>query len=300
MAGGYDPNECTGYVFGLCPWYTAGGNAWEWASRWKAAGHQTTMVPTAGTIACFQPGVEGANGTGHVAYVQSVQADGSFTVTESNCAGCGSPPGAYGKPDMRTGLKPGIGVSFLLPPAGAAAAQGGTGSLVAAPVASSNPSVLGAVADLTGISGLIGTIVNGGEVLLGAGLALFGLWFLAKDSPAGAPVKAAASLAADVTPGKVGKAVRVAKAPAQAAKRSRAESDRREATNRRDSERNERDANRREIAANSRRRAAKSRSVPGYTNAQRKSAKKRYQTGDTIGTATVSKVGKTSPEEIPF
>lgn len=310
----YPAGECTNYA-----WSRAGylgtanlGNALTWASRWKALGHDTTMVPTAGTVACFQPGVEGALGTGHVAYVESVQPDGSFTITEMNCGGCGSPPGGFGKVDTRRGLKPSLGLSFLLPPAGST--MGGTGSLTAtpaglqtAPVKSS--SVLGALGDLTGISGLIGTIINGGEVVFGGVLALVGLYFLAKDTAAGQAVGAVAKtaspavkIASDLAPGKAGKAVRAAKAPTKAASSYRRESDRQERVQARDQEREERTIRNREGAVNEMRLR---RSLSGTAKARRVGPKpptKRQRLDAAYAQAkTASKPRPTvNPKEIPF
>lgn len=217
--------ECTYYAASRFPVGNAQlGNALTWASKWKALGHATTMIPTAGTVACFQPGVEGAQGTGHVAYVESVQPDGSFTISEMNCSGCGNPPGGFGKVDYRSGLKPSLGVSFLLPPAANAQTAGGVNGLTTTTVDSTTQnkgaSILGAIGDLTGISGLIGTLINGGEVVFGGVLALVGLYLLSKDTLAGqavgtatSPVRKAGGAALDLVPG--GKAV---KAPLKTAK----------------------------------------------------------------------------------
>lgn len=77
---------------GQCTWYAsqmrpdlAGevwGNASNWASAARASGHATGNSPQAGALAVFQPGVQGAWGAGHVAYVAAVGGNGSFLVNE--------------------------------------------------------------------------------------------------------------------------------------------------------------------------------------------------------------------------
>jgi surface antigen len=54
------------------------GNASNWAANARALGIPVDTSPTVGSIAQFPPGVDGAGGGGHVAYVLSV---GSSTVT---------------------------------------------------------------------------------------------------------------------------------------------------------------------------------------------------------------------------
>lgn len=74
-----------GFPFGQCTWYVAtrrdvtwGGNAGAW--WWNAAGRRAEgHVPVMGAIVVFYSGW-----TGHVGYVESVNADGSFVISEMN------------------------------------------------------------------------------------------------------------------------------------------------------------------------------------------------------------------------
>ena len=69
---------CTWYVFNrrYVPWL---GNAWEWFGNAQAAGYATGQTPKVGAIM-----VTWESSFGHVAYVESVNSDGSFTVSEMN------------------------------------------------------------------------------------------------------------------------------------------------------------------------------------------------------------------------
>lgn len=59
------------------------GNALDWAGNWRSQGGFVNAVPAVGTIACFQPGADGADvGSGHVAVVVRIQDASSFIVTE--------------------------------------------------------------------------------------------------------------------------------------------------------------------------------------------------------------------------
>ena len=89
------------YPYGQCTYYVAsrrnvtwGGNAWAWfenANGIRPEGH----VPVAGSIAVFHSGW-----FGHVAYVEKVNGDGSFEISEMNFyAGNG---GGWGRVDHRT------------------------------------------------------------------------------------------------------------------------------------------------------------------------------------------------------
>ena len=81
------------FYWGSCAWYAASvrpdigsrifGNAAQWAGAAQAAGLPTGPTPQVDAIVVYQPGVQGAWGTGHVAHVLSVAPDGqSFTVDE--------------------------------------------------------------------------------------------------------------------------------------------------------------------------------------------------------------------------
>ena len=89
-----------GFPYGQCTWYVAtrravtwGGNAWVWwfaAAGIRPEGH----VPVQGSITVFRSGW-----AGHVAYVEHVNPDGSFVVSEMNYYGNG---GGWGRIDRRT------------------------------------------------------------------------------------------------------------------------------------------------------------------------------------------------------
>jgi len=85
------------YAYGYCTYYAyakrvaAGlpvgsnwGNATTWASRARASGFAVDKNPRAGDI--FQTS-DGGGGYGHAGYVESVNADGSITVSEMNYTG---------------------------------------------------------------------------------------------------------------------------------------------------------------------------------------------------------------------
>jgi surface antigen len=88
------------FPWGQCTWYVAsrrnvtwGGNAWEWfsaAAGIRPEGH----VPVEGAIAVFSIGW-----IGHFAYVEHVNPDGSFVISEMNYYGGG---GGWGRVDRRT------------------------------------------------------------------------------------------------------------------------------------------------------------------------------------------------------
>lgn len=91
--------QCTDYAYDMRPdlkEYKPLGNAKEWAENAKKAGFPVDNVPRAGDIAVFQPGDHGAfpeghldkdgnrDDFGHVAYVGSVNPDGTFNISEAN------------------------------------------------------------------------------------------------------------------------------------------------------------------------------------------------------------------------
>ncbi|OPX07620.1 CHAP domain-containing protein [Mycobacterium sp. AT1] len=84
------PGQCT---WGVAEkWYEATGsypamrgNALEWTNTAAAAGYTVVDTPQNRSIVVFQPGVAGAGGYGHVAWVDSVSAGGQYIhVTEMN------------------------------------------------------------------------------------------------------------------------------------------------------------------------------------------------------------------------
>ena len=84
--------EASAYPWGLCTWwaaamrpdigYSISGNARSWGRAAAAAGFRVDGYPTVGAIAVFQPGVQGAWGLGHVAYVTAVGTRSWFQVSE--------------------------------------------------------------------------------------------------------------------------------------------------------------------------------------------------------------------------
>jgi surface antigen len=64
------------------------GISWDggfWDDMARAARLPVGTVPKAGALVTFDPGVMGADlTTGHIAYVESVNADGTFTISEMN------------------------------------------------------------------------------------------------------------------------------------------------------------------------------------------------------------------------
>lgn len=79
---------------GQCTWWAAKkrpdlypkvhGNAGDWLAEAQAGGIPTGSTPAVGAIAVFLPYVAGAGGYGHVAYVESVNGDGTITISEYN------------------------------------------------------------------------------------------------------------------------------------------------------------------------------------------------------------------------
>ncbi len=86
-----------GYDYGYCTWWAAQqrlnhgqpmptnlGDAWSWKYRAPAAGLSVSGTPVAGAIIWFNMAYPG-----HVGYVESVNADGSITISEMNMRGWG-------------------------------------------------------------------------------------------------------------------------------------------------------------------------------------------------------------------
>lgn len=83
------------FYYGQCTWWAANerpdigakvwGNAANWIGAAQSAGLPTGSTPKVGAIVVYQPGAQGAWGTGHVAHVIAVSPDGNhFTVDEMN------------------------------------------------------------------------------------------------------------------------------------------------------------------------------------------------------------------------
>jgi hypothetical protein len=88
------------FPFGQCTWYVAqkrdvrwSGNAGEWYGNARAMGYPVGSAPSPGAIQ-----VSWESSAGHVAYVEVVHADGSWTVSEMNFAGHG---GGWGRVSWR-------------------------------------------------------------------------------------------------------------------------------------------------------------------------------------------------------
>ncbi|GAC1613732.1 MAG: hypothetical protein NVS9B1_22570 [Candidatus Dormibacteraceae bacterium] len=85
-SGASGPNR---FTYGYCTWYVANrryipwlGNAIDWWPNARAYGFAEGGVPAVGAVM-----VTRESGYGHVAYVESVRADGSWTVSEMNFVG---------------------------------------------------------------------------------------------------------------------------------------------------------------------------------------------------------------------
>ena len=97
------PYPATGFPVGWCTYLPATkrnvtwrGNAGWWYDNAKAQGYPVGPTPKVGAIMVTW---EGSTGLGHVAYVESVNADGSWTISEMNYV-------AFDVIDLRT-IKPG-------------------------------------------------------------------------------------------------------------------------------------------------------------------------------------------------
>lgn len=94
VASSAGPNR---FPWGYCTWYVASkryipwsGNAWQWYRNSQAYGKSTGKTPVPGAVM-----VTWESSVGHVAYVESVNSDGSFRVSEMNYTG-------YGRVSSRT------------------------------------------------------------------------------------------------------------------------------------------------------------------------------------------------------
>jgi len=90
------------FPWGYCTWWVANkryipwnGNAWQWYGNAIAYGRSVGKTPVPGAVL-----VTWESPVGHVAYVESVNSDGSFTVSEMNFVG-------YGRVSSRTISSPG-------------------------------------------------------------------------------------------------------------------------------------------------------------------------------------------------
>lgn len=96
---GLGAGQCTDYVATRRPDVIAAVDAWAylqahggalnvswvakaWASEAQQAGLPTGKTPQPGAVMVFQPGAYGATADGHIAFVDAVASDGSFTISE--------------------------------------------------------------------------------------------------------------------------------------------------------------------------------------------------------------------------
>jgi len=94
-----------GFAYGYCTWWVAHkryvpwrGNAAQWWWNARAFGFGEGSAPRAGAIMVM--GYSATSPQGHVGYVESVNANGSFVVSEMNWWGV--PGGGWGRVDYRT------------------------------------------------------------------------------------------------------------------------------------------------------------------------------------------------------
>lgn len=94
------------FAYGYCTWWVAHkrfvpwrGNAAQWWWNARPYGYAEGQAPQVGAIMVMGAG-GAASPDGHVAYVESVNADGSFVVSEMNWWGV--PGGGWGRVDYRT------------------------------------------------------------------------------------------------------------------------------------------------------------------------------------------------------
>ena len=94
-----------GFAYGYCTWWVAHkryipwrGNAYQWWWNARAFGFAEGTAPRPGAVMVM--GISGTSPQGHVAYVESVNPNGSFLVSEMNWWGV--PGGGWNRVDYRT------------------------------------------------------------------------------------------------------------------------------------------------------------------------------------------------------
>jgi surface antigen len=94
-----------GFSYGYCTWWVAHkrpipwrGNAYQWWWNARAFGFAEGPTPRAGAVMAM--GISGTSPQGHVAYVESVNPNGSFLVSEMNWWGVAG--GGWNRVDYRT------------------------------------------------------------------------------------------------------------------------------------------------------------------------------------------------------
>jgi surface antigen len=98
------------FPYGYCTWWVAhrryipwSGDAWQWWYNARQFGYAEGQLPLVGAV--MVQGISWTSPLGHVAYVESLNADGSFTVSEMNYVG-------WGRVDYRT-IKSTAGLDLL-------------------------------------------------------------------------------------------------------------------------------------------------------------------------------------------
>jgi surface antigen len=104
-AGGPVSGAANGFAYGYCTWWVAHkrsipwrGNAYQWWWNARAFGFAEGPTPRAGAVMVM--GISGSSPQGHVAYVESVNANGTFLVSEMNWWGVVG--GGWNRVDYRT------------------------------------------------------------------------------------------------------------------------------------------------------------------------------------------------------
>ncbi len=104
-AAGTVTGTANGFFYGYCTWWVAHkryipwrGNAYQWWWNARSFGFAEGAAPRPGAIMAM--GISGTSPQGHVAYVESVNRDGSFLVSEMNWWGV--PGGGWKRVDYRT------------------------------------------------------------------------------------------------------------------------------------------------------------------------------------------------------
>ena len=98
--------DASAFAYGYCTWWVAQkrdipwrGDAAQWWWNARAFGFAEGQVPRVGAIMVMAAG-GAASSVGHVAYVEKVNANGTFVVSEMNWWGV--PGGGWGRVDYRT------------------------------------------------------------------------------------------------------------------------------------------------------------------------------------------------------
>ena len=105
VTAGPVPGAANGFSYGYCTWWVAHkrpipwrGNAYQWWWNARSFGFAEGATPRAGAVMVL--GISGSSPQGHVGYVESVNPDGSFVVSEMNWWGV--PGGGWNRVDYRT------------------------------------------------------------------------------------------------------------------------------------------------------------------------------------------------------